>query len=208
MNRLKITNLKEILDPHARHLFFDDQGLTEALQIVEVDENSVVLQGKSPGKKREGYFIASNGRGIVRFKGELEPISDAVCRLKLNLSKLKLINRREFNRYEFGIPVPISLKCDEKFVKASLINVGEGGLRMSVGRRLPTQVTYQFEVSLPKGGETFSFKTDGLIVYCEPEEAPDRFMAGVTFIAPKFSSEEERKSYQKSRRDLARFLSQ
>lgn len=208
---MQFKNLKEILDPHARHLFFDDQGLTEALQIAEVDEDSIVLQvsdKKPTKKKREGYFIASNGRGIVRFKGELEPISDAICRLKLNLSKLKLINRREFNRYEFKMPIPISLKCDEKFVKASLINVGEGGVRMSVGKRLPTQIAYQFEVSLPKGGGTFSFKTDGLIVYCEPEEVPDRFMAGVTFIAPKFSNEKEKESYLKSRKDLATFLKQ
>ena len=88
-----------------------------------------------------------------------------------------------------------------------LVNISEGGLRMSVTSKIPANVIYHFSLDLPVSREPLHFETDGLVLYCEPEERPERFMMGVTFVAPVFENVEDQKNYQKSRERVAFFLS-
>lgn len=217
MSSLKITNLKEILDPQARHIFLDDQSMTEAVVICGVEEGYFLVHNKHQSLSignRQGYFVASNGRGIVRFEGdcqvfaqkEVKDVPFNIYKISINLNELKIINRREFIRYEFRYPLPILFRHDDQLVEATLINISEGGLRMTVSKKLPTQVVYQFEINLPKEPGIFHFSTDGLVAYCEPEDHPNSFMAGVSFVAPAFSNESEKKAYQNARHDLASWV--
>lgn len=207
MTPFKVKNVQSVLDPHAKYIFLDDEGMTEALLIRGVQGNLVLVeQGNTQIKKRSGYFVASSGRGIIRFEAEIGKAPKKTGGLKINPKSLQLVDRREFHRHQFNYPLPIYLRCEGKFIKAFLINLSEGGLRMTVNRKLPTQVVFSFELKLPRPDESLDFKTDGLIVYCEPEENPAQFMTGVSFIAPEFESEKEKQGYVAARRELARYI--
>ena len=209
MNR-KFKNVAEILDPHSKYVFLDDEGMTEAFLIRGVKENLILAQRTSPfeAKRRSGYFVAASGCGVIRFEAELGRFEkkEGLLSFQINPTSLKMVDRREFHRHHFKYPLPIYLKCEGKFIKAFLVNISEGGLRMTVNRQLPTQIVFNFELKLPRPQESLDFVTDGLIVYCEPEEDPAHFMTGVAFIAPEFSSEKERQAYQKARATLAHYI--
>lgn len=216
MGSLKVRHLKEILDPQARYIFIEDGGMTRALGLSRVEKDSLYLTARSrlPMASRgtaEGYFTASDGKGVVLFSGAMEAVpkakSDRIWRLKPNLKSLELVNRRQFVRYGLKTPLSISLECDEKPIRALLVNISEGGLRMSVTSKIPANVIYHFALDLPFSPEPLHFETDGLVLYCEPEERPERQMTGVTFVAPVFENVEDQKAYQKSRERLAYFLS-
>lgn len=216
MGTVKVRHLKEILDPQARYVFIEDAGLTRALVLSRVEKDSLYLtaRGRLPFSGRgsaEGYFTASDGKGVVLFSGALEQIPKAktekIWRLKPNLKSLELVNRRQFVRYALKAPLSIALECDAKPVRALLVNISEGGVRMSVSSKIPANVIYHFALDLPFSPEPLHFETDGLVLYCEPEERPERFMTGVTFVAPVFEKVEDQKTYQKSRERLAYFLS-
>lgn len=213
----KIADIKDvqtILDPRSKYIFLDDHGMTEAFPIRGVKSNLILIEAGLEGKdnrKRSGYFVAVSGRGIVRFESSVKKISakkskGVITALSILLKSLQMVDRREFLRHFFERPLPILMKCEGKNVEALAVNMSEGGFRLSVDRLLPTQVVYHFEITLPVGEPPFTFKSDGLVVYCEPEDDPARFMAGIALIAPEFSSAKERKEYQKQRAKIVEFL--
>ncbi|MBX7148275.1 PilZ domain-containing protein [bacterium] len=206
---MTISNLKEILDPKARYIFLDDQGLTEALMLTGIEDHSfLVVDPKSDinGKDRSGFFVAANGRGIVRFKATGQKAG--VYKLNADFSSFNIINRRESERIRVNVPIPIYLSCDGKRVEASLVNISEGGVRLVADEKLPLHAVYHFELSLPHKNGPVLFKTDGMVVYAEPEEDPDTFMTGITFVAPAFKSDEEKNNYLAMRQDLVSYLNQ
>lgn len=209
-------SIKEILEPSSRYLFLDDEGMNQAFLINSVEKNTFVImeqQRQLDSKERKGYFVAASGKGVVRFTGQLNPLPEkdskiqaplTLYKLEVNLKDLKLINRREFIRHELKTPIPISFNYEGRFIQATLVNISEGGLRMSVGEPLPTNLVFHFEINLPLASKkSFYFKTDGLIVYSDPEEKPTRFMTGVSFIAPHFSNEEEKRTYVGQKEQLS-----
>lgn len=217
MPRYKVKDLKEIIDPKARYLFLDDQGMTEAFLITSVEKQSIIVSYEGlpkPEQRRAGYFVAPSGQGIVRFTGTLaclqqtsSPLPLPLYRLTPDLAHLKLIDRREFIRKVLPHPVMILFNFESQYIQTKLINLSEGGLRLSANRPLPMNIISQFELKLPQPRKSpFEFKTDGLVVYSEPEEDPAFFMIGVSFIAPKFLNEEEKKSYQEQRKQLSHYL--
>ncbi|MDO8520473.1 MAG: PilZ domain-containing protein [Deltaproteobacteria bacterium] len=206
----KSKTVTSLLDPHSKYIFLDDEGMTEAFAIRGVEKNLVLIKKEDcTAKKRSGYFVAESGRGVIRFEARLASLAGkkgGICGLAVDPKTLKLTDRREFLRFEFPYPLPVYLRCEGKFIKAHLVNISEGGLRMSINRKLPTQIVFNFELKLPRPDEPLTFATDGLIVYCEPEENPSHFMTGVSFIAPEFPTEKERLGYLKARENLARYI--
>ncbi len=209
-------NLNDYLDPAARYVFLDDDLMTEACSlrgvtglnmVVKYDGNPFVL------RRRKGYFVAAGGKGVVRFEGEMECLFPSADSTKNNLYRLSVIpttlssvNRRQFIRYDLQEKLPIYFKCQDDLIKAVLMDISEGGMRLSMNKRLPLQVTHSFDLHLPCGMETVDFKTDGMIVYCEPEDDPQEFVTGVTFLAPSFESEQKKYAYMKDRMALSDFL--
>lgn len=205
----KNKNVSDILDPHSKYIFLDDEGMTEACLIRGVEGNLVLVEwGETEAKKRSGYFVASSGLGIIRFEAKRTKAvgKKNMAGLLIDSKSLRQVDRREFHRHHFTYPLPIYLRCEGKFIKAFLINISEGGLRMTVNRKLPTQIVFNFELKLPRPDDPLDFKTDGLIVYCEPEENPAQFMTGVSFIAPEFETEKERQNYLLARQALSRYI--
>lgn len=211
----KIDSIKDILSPQARYFFLDDEGFTEAILFTALEHNSFLIHHPKglPLKKRSGFFIAADGKGIVRFEGSCEALKPGsqekkLYRLDVDMDSLDLKNRREFVRHTFENPTPVLFKCNGKNVQAYISNISEGGLRMSVDEKLPTQVVYHFEMTLPDTQEqkSFIFQTDGMVVYCEPETDPGAFIAGVTFIAPSFENKNDKENFYQLRERLSNFI--
>jgi len=207
--------LKNLCDPLARFVFLDDEGLTDACQIVGITDNKFLVRTKNNQsilKKRMGYFAGRNAIGIVKFQALVERVAaveghnEGVYWLIPDLKSCEVTNRRLFNRYQLKFVLPIYFRADGELVKAALINVSEGGLRMTVERKLSTASVYSLEIRLPCGSDTIQFKSDGVVVYCEPESNPHYFLTGVSFVAPKFESTEERLEYQRALFDLGNYL--
>lgn len=214
--QMKISDLKNASDPLSRFVFFDDEGLTQACEIMGIIENRFLVRAHNSQtflKKRAGYFVGKEGIGIIRFNGIMEQViniqnasENDLYWVSPDLKDCEVINRRLCNRYQMSYMVPLYFKRDQNLIKASLVNISESGLRMTVTERLPPNILNCFEMTLPCGNDSFKFVTDGLIVYCEPESNPDYFLAGVTFVAPLFESDEERQVYQTARFNLGLFL--
>lgn len=211
MAKIKVKSVKEILDPHSRFIFFDDEGINEAFVIAGVEKNLVYLEcpeGHHSGQARDGYFVAASGRGIVRFSGfvTLLPAKPgsrlAYYQVVLDLTDLELMNRRSFSRHDCKFPMPMALACDGKKVKARMTNISEGGVRIRTETRLPTQVVFGLQLNL---GD-LNFSTDGLLVYSEPEQDPTSFVAGIMFVAPAFKNNEEKADYTKAQNLFRNFL--
>ncbi len=212
---MKTDYLKNLCEPLTRFVFLDDEGLTEACEIIGITDNRFLVRTKNIQgylQKRRGYFSGRNGIGIVRFEGLLEKVTSAaheqsgVYWLSPDLKKCEVTNRRLFNRFQLKFVIPIYFKSDGELIKASLVNISEGGLRMTAERRLSSSVNYSLEVMLPCGSESIKLKTDGVVVYCEPETNPHYFVTGVSFVAPKFEAVEQRLDYQRQLFDLGIFL--
>ncbi|EKD42817.1 MAG: hypothetical protein ACD_73C00006G0001 [uncultured bacterium] len=213
---MKISDLKDTADSLARYVFLDDEGLTEACEIIGIIDNRFLVRSLNHQtflKKRAGYFVGKEGMGIIRFSGVMERVihiqnmnGNDVYWISPELKDCEVINRRLFNRFQMSYLVPLYFKKDANLIKASLVNLSEGGLRMTVTERLPPNIMHCFEMTLPCGNDSFKFVSDGLVVYCEPESNPENFLTGVTFVAPLFESDEERFQYQQMRFNLGVFL--
>lgn len=219
MDTLRIKEIKDILEPTSRYIFLDGNGMTEACLIRGVEKNAFVVyhhdNDSSSPSEISGYFPAASGKGVVRFEGECERCKPSaehspffLYRLNVNLNRLSIVDRREFIRFKLQKPIPVSFHYEEKFIRASLINISEGGLRMMLTEPLPQNVIFQFELKLPRarGGAPFELHTDGLVVYCAPENDPRHFIAGVSFVAPRFLNSHEKEEYQQQQRLLVEYL--
>lgn len=212
----KIKELKEVIDPKARHVFLDDTGVTEALSLRGIEKDSFLVQFQGEIAKaddRKGYFVASDQGCIVRFTCRIIPVDykgkghiEGCCELKVDLSSLKRVDRRQFPRHQMKSPLPITFNFADQFMRAYLVNISDGGMRMALDHRLPAHVTYEFDLKLPDRHGSFRFKTDGLVVYCEPEADPQVFITGVMFVAPHFRHEGERIAYHNEKINLSRYL--
>lgn len=205
MNALKVNHLKEIVDPFSRYLFLLENQIPHAFLLCGVEKNSFVItdpRQPSMGRSFKGYFVASHGRGVVHFQGSEDPIDASLCRILVQLDSMQIENRRAFYRQRLNKPRFITFEFQNKTIEALLVDMSEGGFRLSLDERLPTQMMVQFELKFPQSDPMFVFKTDGLVVYCEPEETPDSFVAGIHFVAPHFANDQERKTYEQSRKEL------
>lgn len=203
--------IKNLLDPKARYLFLEQEGLVQALRIRGVIGDSIVLDdaGDYAGQVG-GFFIAANGRGIVRYRGQLMGVDSqpGLSYLKMELGTLQVINRREFNRYRLRSSPPVLFKYDGRLVKAELIDLSEGGCRVRAMERLPSPEIYQLEIKLAAKKTVWHFKTDGLVVYSEPELDPQYFMTGLCFVTPTFKQDLARTLYLATRAKLSAFVGQ
>lgn len=210
--------LKEVIDPKARHVFLDDTGVTEALSLRGIAKDSFLVESLGEITKtdvRKGYFVSSDKSCIVRFTCRIMAMDEEGkghaarrCELKVDLSSLKRVDRRQFPRHQMKSPLPITFNFDDQFIRAYLVNISDGGMRMALDHRLPAHVTYEFDLKLPDRHGSLRFKTDGLVVYCEPEADPKVFITGVMFVAPHFRHEGERIAYQNEKINLSRYLAE
>lgn len=216
MSFISVTDIREILEPTTRYLFLDCEGVVEACLIRSVFKDSVlVYHQSSPFKSKtplKGFFVAASGRGIVQFHAQCQREKGiksalALYRVAIDLPGLVLVNRRVFIRHAYERPVPILFEFEGKPVKARLVNISEGGLRMDLNDTLPSNVVFEFQLTLPrKKGPPFKFHTDGLVIYCTPEDDPRHFVAGIAFVAPRFRNEEERDRFKKESEGFKKYL--
>jgi len=213
MNKqLQVNDIKDLIEPATRYLFLYEQGATHAFRIRGIHSDFIIAfhpEHFLPWKQREGYFQAAGGLGMVVFRSDgnlVEGTADThhlpLYKIRLDTDRLSLINRRQFTRYTLVKPRPIFFHCDGRMLEANIINLSEGGMRLECQEALPKNVTLHFEINLPatKGGDLF--KTDGVVVYSEPEDSHHHFMTGISFVMPKYLSGDEKKKYLKSLQDF------
>ncbi len=218
MTFIPVTDLREILEPTTRYLFLECDGVVEACLIQSVfKESFLVYHHSSPFISKslvKGFFVAASGRGIVQFSAQCRrerrtKSTLSLYRVVLDLKGLVLINRRLFIRHAYERPVPILFDFEGRPIKARLVNISEGGLRIDLNDILPSNVVFEFQLTLPRTkGAVFQFHTDGLVIYCTPEDNPRHFMAGIAFVAPRFRNEEEREKFKKESTALKKYLAQ
>lgn len=199
-----IKDIKQILEPSARFIFIQSSELPRAYALAGVVGKNVLVVTLEPHDTLldgalEGFFAAANGGGIVRFQAQATKEKTAtgfLGKIEIDMESLRIQNRRESLRHSFDSPVPVLLYEEDGIIDARIINMSEGGMRLSVARRLATQVICQFQLKLPTSEGVFEFVTDGLVVYSEPEEKHDRFMTGVSFVEPTLNTAEQKNAYR------------
>jgi hypothetical protein len=205
---MHIEKLQNILDPQAHYVFLDDEGITQAFLLKGVESRVFYVQGNFQSLKsarRKGYFMAADGKGMARFECVCVPHKSGVA-FEVDLTSITVINRRNYLRYEFIVGLPIYFKCDGMQVKATVTNISEGGIRLAMDQRLPLHVLYQFTLNLPQKDGPLGFVSDGLVVYSEPEDKPQSFMTGISFVASGFLREEEKSDYLEQKGELINYL--
>jgi hypothetical protein len=210
--------LYRLLDPAARFIFLLVDGLTHAFPIVNVTGNHLYFTSKEelPERFESGYFLAPQDSGIVQFNHPAVESVRNLARLKLNAPlhridfttlDFSVTNRRLYQRHALKGVIPMVFQVFGETLNARLVNISAGGLRMSVDNPIKKNIRCHFEIKLRQAGEDILFKTDGLIVYADPEDNAGEIpvMVGVSFVTPENLSDTERQKYKESwqRLDLA-----
>jgi len=214
-------DLKQILDPNARHVFFTSGSLSYVYPIVHVDQNYLYFSSEKPLPENfdSGHFLAQDGAGIVQFaKPEIDALKKEVqasknitqylYRLDFDAMDFSITNRRQSMRYEFTDFVPISFNVFGENISAQLINISEGGLRMCVDTPLKKNVLCQLEIKIPSRTNEIYFKTNGIITYADHEEGTKKIFVGISFVSPEFNSNDEKDNYLETKMKLRKFISE
>lgn len=216
-------DIKSILDPKARHIFFAKDALTYAFPIVHVDDELLYFtshQNISQEKFDQGHFLAPENAGIVLFKN---PITESVpsrittdgtmqlFRLDFKNQKYEITNRRQTPRHEFRKFVPMNFNVFGEIMAAQLLNISEGGLKMCVETPLKKNILCHLEITLPRIQDdepSKSFGTNGLIMYSDRDENTGKYLIGISFVSPDFVSLEQKQKYINAKATLATFIQQ
>lgn len=206
-------NVKDIIDPNARHLFLTKSSLNYAFPIVHVQGQWLYFSSPKPISSAfdSGYFLAREQQGIVQLNN---PVIESVKkkmelllhRLDLNDTSHTLVNRRQSMRYAFKGFVPISFSVFGEAMAAQLVNVSEGGLRMSIDTPLKKNMLCHLKIRIPAPKKNIHFSTDGMVIYADREEGSNKFTAGISFITPEFSGDKEKQSYLTAKTALKGFI--
>jgi hypothetical protein len=210
-------DLKNILDPQTRYIFFSEGELTHAYPIIHVKDNQLFFTAEQAlsDKIDGGHFLAQGEAGIVRFekpqcllvttnpKENIELFLYALDFSKLDYS---LTNRRASMRYEFKEFIPISFLVYGELMTAQLINISEGGLRLRVNTPLNKNVVCRFSIKLPLEDEDFYFETDGIVVYSDTEQQKNNYVTGISFVISETTSEEDKEKHIFSKEAIRRFV--
>lgn len=202
--------LAQLLDPKARFIFLVSDGLTNAFPIVHVAGNQLYFTSteRLPEHHESGYFPALDGEGIVQFG---KPCIDSADLSRLHIARpvhridfspldFTITNRRLHLRHEFKRVVPIVFQIFGETLNARLVNISAGGLRMCVSTPIQKNIRCHFEIRLRSRAEEAIFKTDGLVVYADPDDydAGKPVMVGVSFVTPEGMDDSARAAYKES----------
>ncbi|MBU0506401.1 MAG: PilZ domain-containing protein [bacterium] len=211
-------DLKNILDPKTRYIFFTEGDLTHAYPIIHVKANQLFFTAKEPLPEKidGGHFLAQGEAGIVQFdaptcllittnpKENMELYLYVIDFSSLDYS---LTNRRASMRYEFKEFIPISFQVYGELMTAQLINISEGGLRLRLSTPLNKNVVCRFSIKLPLENEDFHFETDGIVVYSDTEQQQqNNYITGISFVVPEATSGEDKEKHIASKEAIRRFV--
>lgn len=215
-------DIKEILDPRARHVFFALDDLNYAYPIVHVENDSLYFTADTEIENPnfdKGHFLAPQNAGIVLFAKpiikKLPTRPDAqgglqkVYRMMLSSEDYEITNRRQHTRHEFKNFIPMNFSIFGETISAQLINISEGGLKMCVDTPLKKNILCRLEINLPRlsqDEDPVLFTTNGLIVYSENETTSGKYFVGINFITPDFVSIDQKQDYLNAKKTLAKFI--
>ncbi|MBF0104773.1 MAG: PilZ domain-containing protein [Deltaproteobacteria bacterium] len=210
-------DLKQILDPQARYVFLLRDAASFAFPIVHVEQNFLYFSSQKEFARPfdEGYFVAQDTEGIVRFTNpHIESLKNnpqqalglLLHRIDFEKTAYAISNRRQNVRYVFKDFIPISFNVFGESMMAQLVNISEGGLRMCIDTPIKTNVLCHLEVRLPIDGTTVTLNTNGLVVYAGRDEDSSKNMVGICFITPEFVSAKEKKRYFEAKEVLKKFI--
>lgn len=215
-------DIKEILDPRARHVFFALDNLTYAYPIVHVENDALYFttdtEIENPNFDK-GHFLAPQNAGIVLFakpivkklptRPDAEGAMQKVYRMMLSSEQYEISNRRQYTRHEFKNFIPMNFSIFGETIAAQLINISEGGLKMCVDTPLKKNILCRLEINLPrfsKDEDPVPFTTNGLIVYSEQETTSGKYFVGISFVTPDFVSAHQKQDYLDAKKTLAKFI--
>lgn len=210
-------DLKTLIDEKARYLFVTIGELTEALPLIHVDQNYLYFTSTKPLTSgiQSGYFVAKDQAGIVTFDNpDLESLKDHlpshpdvfVHRLNFDNTNYQITNRRRTVRYQFKDYVPITFSVFGETIAAQILNISEGGLRMALDTPLKKNVRCHFQINIPDSQNAIHFNTDGLIMYSDSSEGEHQHIAGISFVAPEFNSDQDQEKYIQAKTQLKKYV--
>jgi len=212
-------DLKKILDPKARFIFFSQNLISYVCPIVHVDQNFLYFSSQKPLPDTfdEGHFLALDGAGIVQLtKPSIEALKEKIqknldsylYRYDFDSSDYAISNRRQSVRFEFDNFIPISFKVFGENMTAQIINISEGGLRMRSDTPLKHNIICQLEIKIPTKDGIIKLKTNGVVMYADKEDGGKEVMIGMSFATPEFANKDEEKDYFNAKEELRKFISQ
>jgi len=212
-------DLKQLLDPKARHIFLSAANLAYVYPIVHIKENYLYFSSDKPIPQSfdRGHFLAQDAAGIVQFsnpsvestkKDRQNTLGLILHRINFDTLDYTITNRRQSMRYELNEFIPISFNVFGENIPAQLINISDSGLRMRVDTLLKTNILCQFHIKLPTQENEIQINTNGLVIYADCEEGSKNIMVGISFVTPDFKTDEDKQKYLKSKDNLTRFIAQ
>lgn len=211
-------DVKRILDESGRYLFLNRQGLVEAFPIIHVETSYIFFTSAKELEKNydSGYFLASGGAGIVQFekpvlesldKNAQNQIKQKIHRVNIEPLDFIITNRRLSLRHELPQYMPILFYVYGEVMSAQLVNISEGGLRMSVTSALQKNTRCHFEIRLPTEEQQILFRTDGIVVYAEnTSENKYQTHVGISFVTPDFTQPADEEKYKQSKEKLKNYI--
>ncbi|OVE81518.1 hypothetical protein BVY03_03560 [bacterium K02(2017)] len=211
-------DLKNLIEPKARYVFFSDKDLNFAFPIVHVDQDFIYFTSKNPIelKFNEGYFLAQNNSGIVKFTNpEIQTLKKSdkqkndllLHRFDFTHIDHSISNRRNSVRFKFKEFIPLHFNIFGETMMGQLINISQGGLRMCIDTPIKTNILCNIEINLPMNGQHQNIKTNGMVVYAGREEDTKKIMVGICFVTPELVSLNERGKYTDTQNVLKEYIS-
>lgn len=206
-------DLKSLLDPKTRFVFLTGDGLTRAYVIAHVTETVLYFTANAelPEQMESGHILASGGAGIFLFeKPKLEAMPSGnqsiLYRIEMKTLNFSISNRRLYARYEFPEYQAVAFNHYGELVVGRMANISEGGLRLMTDRPIQSNVVCRFEIRL---SSDFVFNTDGVVVYSDwSDETQKQAIVGISFVAPEFTDESDKKNYISAKHKLSDLIHQ
>ncbi len=209
-------DLKKLIDKTARYIFLAKNKISIACKIISIDESFIYFTNpeSDPVNYDSGHFLSGDGQGIVLFEEpEIEKLQVPNEQLpaplyRINFSKVNfsLSNRRRYYRYEFKKYLPISFVIFGEPLMAQALNISEGGLRMRLDSPIKRDILCNFEIKITDQNQTLNLKTDGLVVYSEPDPETKKHVVGIQFVQPEKLNPQEKSLYEKSIQSLSEYI--
>lgn len=175
----KSGDLRNALEKAQPRFFMMRGGDYQKLRLIEVLVDSIVIEMPVDAPMRRsvvGIIPTVDGSGVYEVDGEVdaEPAPgqpEGTIRLMLDPSKVRKVDRRGYPRVSFTPPIDAEIEMPGAgTMKASIINMSAGGLRVETSGELPPEKFLTFRFEIPVDDEIHEMALEGRIVYEIPHE--------------------------------------
>lgn len=185
--------LKQIMDPASRFVFLVHQNQTDAFQIVHVEDEALffIASRQDLPFYEKAFVIGAESKGIVEWnepalnfleQKQPSPNDLHVFRLRFQQEEIRIVNRRQDERFEPDRLIPIAFNHFGEDLLGQLVDLSEGGLKLRVETKVSPHTRFHLRLKVPLKDKAVELDSDGVVLHCE-KNGP-HYDVGIKFVSP------------------------